>query len=104
MPLTTREHRQSALGLLLPFQTPAVEPDPGLDAQERQAAAWMYSGIGAGLPMDSQPLAQLRFREPHRATSAAPSVRDRTVLSATRGQQTPRAGRSQRATSQQRGG
>jgi len=45
MPINTREDRMSAVSMLLPFQQPGVEPDPGIDASERQAAAWMYSGI-----------------------------------------------------------
>ena len=51
MAIDTREDRQSSLGMLLPFQARGVEPDPGIDAAERQAAGLVYSGIAAGAPV-----------------------------------------------------
>lgn len=44
----TREERQTAVSFLLPFQPRGVEPDPGIDQAERQAAVLSYSGILAG--------------------------------------------------------
>ena len=51
MAVDTREKRQSAQALLLPFFAPGVDPST-LDQEERQAAAWGYAStltvVGAG--------------------------------------------------------
>jgi len=44
MAVDTREKRQSAVSLLVPSMTPGVEPS-AIDQAERQASAWVYSGI-----------------------------------------------------------
>ena len=51
----TREKRQSAASLLMPFRPRGVDPDPGIDKAERQATAHTYSGIEANTPgMDTR--------------------------------------------------
>jgi len=50
--MDTREKRQSALGLLVPSLTPGIDPS-ALDQAERQAAAWVYSGILAQTPAEA---------------------------------------------------
>jgi hypothetical protein len=44
MAMDTREKRQSAVSLLVPSFTPGVDPST-IDAHERRAASWSYSGV-----------------------------------------------------------
>lgn len=44
----TRQKRQSATSLLVPSMTPGAHPTGTVTAAERQAVAWVYSGILAG--------------------------------------------------------
>lgn len=44
MAIDTREKRMSAFSLLVPSYTPGVDPS-SIDASERAAAAWVYSGL-----------------------------------------------------------
>ena len=47
----SREKRQSATAHCQAYMLSPVFPDTnGIDAAERQAIAWCYNGIGAGIP------------------------------------------------------
>jgi hypothetical protein len=52
--LTLKEERMSAFSLLVPSFTPGVDPGGELPPQ-RQAAAWVYAGIWAVLPVETVP-------------------------------------------------
>ncbi len=47
MPVDTREKRNSAFALLVPALIPGVAPS-SIDAAERQASVWVYSGLAGG--------------------------------------------------------
>jgi hypothetical protein len=48
MAIDTRLKRASAISIIVPFMVPGVEPDGTIEARDRQAQAWVYSGILAG--------------------------------------------------------
>ena len=54
MPVNTREKRNSAFALLVPSLIPGVAPS-SIDAPERQASVWVYSGVLAGAPGGAAP-------------------------------------------------
>jgi len=45
--LTTRQGRQSATSLFVPFMTPGAHPTGTVTDEERVATAWMYTGYDA---------------------------------------------------------
>lgn len=53
MAIDSRQKRQSAYKILTPWFEQGVHPSGTIGQAQRQAAAWVYSGILAGVPVPS---------------------------------------------------
>ena len=63
MAVDNRYKRGSATSLLVPSMTPLAQPNTnGVDQLERQAIAWMYSGILADSPPGASGMAGHYYR------------------------------------------
>ena len=51
MAIDSRQKRQSAYKILLPFMEQGVHPSGAIGQAQQQAAAWVYSGILATAPV-----------------------------------------------------